>query len=102
MGGKGRGLAFINTLIYNLDFSDVIPGIRIRTPVTFLIGTDEFDLFMERNKLHELIHSDLDYQEIRQRFMDADLSYGLEKKLRSLLKKMKSPMAIRSSSLPAP
>ena len=99
LGGKGRGLAFINTLIYNLDFSDVIPGIKIRTPITFLIGTDEFDLFMERNKLSELIHSDLEYTEIKQRFLDGDLSYGLEKKLRGLLKKMKKPLAIRSSSL---
>jgi hypothetical protein len=99
LGGKGRGLAFINTLIYNLDFSDVIPGIRIRTPITFLIGTDEFDLFMDRNKLQELIHSDLEYQEIKQRFLEGDLSYGLEKKLRGLLKKIKNPLAIRSSSL---
>ncbi len=97
--GKGRGLAFINTLIYNLDFSDVIPGIRIRTPITFLIGTDEFDLFMDRNKLQELIHSDCEYQEIKQRFLEGDLSYGLEKKLRGLLKKIKNPLAIRSSSL---
>lgn len=99
LGGKGRGLAFINTLIYNLDFSDVIPGIRIRTPITFLIGTDEFDLFMDRNKLHELIHADLEYQEIKQNFLEGDLSYGLEKRLRGLLKKIKNPLAIRSSSL---
>jgi hypothetical protein len=99
LGGKGRGLSFINTLIYNLDFSDVIPGIRIRTPITLLIGTDEFDLFIDRNKLQECIHSDLDHQEIMQRFLEGDLSYGLEKKLRGLLKKMKNPMAIRSSSL---
>jgi hypothetical protein len=99
LGGKGRGLAFINTLIYNLDFSDVIPGIRIRTPITLLVGTDEFDLFMDRNKLHELVHSDFEYQEIKQRFLEGDLSYGLEKKLRGLLKKMKNPLAIRSSSL---
>lgn len=99
LGGKGRGLAFINTLIYNLDFSDVIPGIRIRTPITFLIGTDEFDLFMDRNKLHDLIHSDLEYPEVKQRFLEGDLSYGLEKKMKGLLKKMKNPLAIRSSSL---
>ena len=54
LGGKGRGLAFINTLIYNLNFSEIIAGIKIRTPITFLIGTDEFDLFMARNKLNAL------------------------------------------------
>jgi len=99
LGGKGRGLAFINTLIYNLDFSDVIPGIRIRTPITLLIGTDEFDLFMDRNKLHEIIYADLEYPEIKQNFLEGDLSYGLEKRLRGLLKKIKNPLAIRSSSL---
>ncbi len=52
LGGKGRGCAFINTLIYNLNFSEIIPEMNIRTPRTAIIGTDEFDIFMERNNLH--------------------------------------------------
>jgi len=43
LGGKGRGLAFINTLIYNYDFSRHLPDIHIRTPKTSIIGTDEFE-----------------------------------------------------------
>ena len=46
LGGKGRGCAFINTLIYNLNFSEIIPEMNIRTPRTSIIGTDEFDIFM--------------------------------------------------------
>jgi hypothetical protein len=99
LGGKGRGLAFINTLIYNLNFSEIIPGIQIRTPITMVIGTDEFDLFMDRNKLHDQVLSGADYQQIKKKFLKGELSHGLEKKLRALLRKMKKPLAIRSSSL---
>jgi len=54
LGGKGRGCAFINTLIYNLNFGEIIPEMNIRTPRTSIIGTDEFDIFMERNKLQDV------------------------------------------------
>jgi hypothetical protein len=54
---------------------------------------------MARNKLPDKIHSGIDYQEIKQKFLESDLSYGLDKKIRALLKKMKMPLAIRSSSL---
>ncbi|MFC2112715.1 PEP/pyruvate-binding domain-containing protein [Bacteroidota bacterium] len=99
LGGKGRGLAFINTLIYNLNFSNIIPSIHIRTPITLVIGTDEFDLFLESNHLIDFVHTCEDYHEIRKVFLESQLSYTLEKKLKALLKKMKKPIAIRSSSL---
>lgn len=99
LGGKGRGLAFINTLIYNLNFSEIIPSIQIRTPITMVVGTDEFDLFMESNHLHEFVHNCEDYREIRKAFLEGSLSFALEKKLRALLKRMTGPLAIRSSSL---
>jgi hypothetical protein len=38
LGGKGRGCAFINTLIYNLNFPDIIPDLNIRTPRTCIVG----------------------------------------------------------------
>ncbi len=99
LGGKGRGLAFINTLIYNLNFSDLIPEINIRTPKTSVIGTDEFDIFLEKNNLFDVIHGSYSYEEIREMFVKGELSYHLDKKLRSLLKVMKKPLAVRSSSL---
>ena len=99
LGGKGRGLAFINTLIYNLNFSEIIPAMRIRTPITLVIGTDEFDLFMESNHLNDFVHSCGDYREIRKTFLEGSLSYSLDKKLRALLRQMRGPVAIRSSSL---
>ncbi len=99
LGGKGRGLAFINTLIYNLNFSDLIPQINIRTPRTSVIGTEEFDIFLEKNNFHDIIHGDYSYDEIIEKFLHGDLSYSLEKKLKSLLKVLKKPLAVRSSSL---
>jgi Pyruvate phosphate dikinase, AMP/ATP-binding domain len=99
LGGKGRGLAFINTLIYNLNFSDLIPKINIRTPRTSLIGIDEFDIFLERNNLFNVIGGNYSYDEICEMFLKGELSYHLEKKLKALLKVLKRPLAVRSSSL---
>jgi len=99
LGGKGRGLAFINTLIYHFGFSRLTPNIRIRTPRTSIIGTDEFDIFMERNHLYDVVYHETDYDRIRQAFLNADISYNLEKKLKIFLKLITHPLAIRSSSL---
>lgn len=99
LGGKGRGLAFVNTLIYNYDFSNVIPGIIIRTPATSIIGTDEFDIFMQKNKLYQVIHEENDYNIIKAKFVKANLSFELSKKLKAFIKSIKKPLAIRSSSL---
>ncbi len=99
LGGKGRGLAFVNTLIYNYNFYNVIPGIKIRTPITIIIGTDEFDDFLKRNKLISIIYESIDYQELKKKFLNGDLSFDLKKKLKMLIKQIKKPLAIRSSSL---
>lgn len=99
LGGKGRGLAFVNTLIYHFNINDMIEGIQIRTPLTSIIGTDEFDFFMERNKLHEVIHNETDYQVLRAGFVKGELSFNLAKRLKVLIKHLRKPLAIRSSSL---
>ncbi len=99
LGGKGRGLAFVNTLIYNYDFSNVIPGICIRTPATSIIGTDEYDYFLHRNKLHNVIHEEKDFQKLKEFFVNGELSYELMKKLKVFVKKIRKPLAVRSSSL---
>ncbi len=99
LGGKGRGLAFINTLINNISFGNVLKNIKVRTPRTSFIGTDEFDIFMEKNKLLEVILYERDYNLIKTHFNNGELSYELMKKLRIFLKIVKTPLAIRSSSL---
>ncbi|MFH1118471.1 MAG: PEP/pyruvate-binding domain-containing protein [Bacteroidota bacterium] len=99
LGGKGRGLAFINSLIYNFDFEQLLPNMRIRTPKTSVIGTDEFEYFIERNKLHDKVVNSLDYEEIKILFIQASLTETLVKRLRILLKHITNPIAIRSSGL---
>ncbi|MDP4225477.1 MAG: PEP/pyruvate-binding domain-containing protein [Bacteroidota bacterium] len=99
LGGKGRGLAFINSLIHHIDFSDFLPEIQFRSPKTCIIGTDEFDLFLERNHLKEKVYAETDYTFIKKLFIEANLSEGLIKKLKAVLKVYTRPLAIRSSSL---
>lgn len=99
LGGKGRGLAFVNTLIYNLNFSEIIPDINVRTPNTSIVGTDEFDIFLERNHLNEIIYTEQDYEKVKKWFMNGELSINLTKRLKTLIKLIEKPIAVRSSSL---
>lgn len=99
LGGKGRGLAFINTLIYNFQFKELIPIINVRTPRTSIIGTEEFDLFLETNKLTERVLRESDFSKIEECFINGRLSNQLRKKLKIFIKLIKKPLAVRSSSL---
>ncbi len=98
-GGKGRGLAFINTLIYNFDFTQLVPNINIRAPKTMIIGTDEFEYFIERNKLASIAYSEDDYEVIKAAFLKGKLTESLIKKLKRLVKIIEKPIAVRSSGL---
>ncbi len=99
LGGKGRGLAFINTLIYNYDFNKYIPNINIRAPKTSVIGTEEFSYFMERNNLYEIVWHETDYEVIKKRFIEGRLTDTLTKKLKVILELIRKPLAVRSSGL---
>jgi hypothetical protein len=99
LGGKGRGLAFVNTLIYSFELGRLLPGLTIRTPITAIIGTDEFDMFMERNHLWDKVKEEKDFQVLQKLFVEGSLSYSLEKELRIFLKLIEKPLAVRSSSL---
>jgi hypothetical protein len=99
LGGKGRGLAFINTLIYSFELGRLLPGINIKTPKTTIIGTDEFDMFMERNHLWDKVKEETDYNVLQNLFLAGSLSYTLEKALKIFIKLITRPLAVRSSSL---
>lgn len=98
-GGKGRGLAFINALIYNYDFEQHLPNIHIRTPKTSVIGTDEFEYFMNRNKLWDKVVNETDDLTIQKLFLEGHLTDTLMKKLRVVLEMINKPLAIRSSGM---
>jgi hypothetical protein len=99
-GGKGRGLAFINALVYNFNFGDLARKINIRTPITAIIGTDEFENFLEMNHLIDsILKPGVDYKEIRRLFVHGGLSSALVKKLEVFVEQIERPIAVRSSSL---
>lgn len=99
LGGKGRGLAFVNNLIYNYDFKQHVPDINIVTPKTSVIGTDEFNNFMERNDIQSRVHEEEDPKVIQQWFLEGELSQSLMRRLKRVLKVLKKPLAVRSSGM---
>lgn len=99
LGGKGRGLAFINTLIYNFDFNQQMPMLKILAPKTSVIGTEEFEYYMDRNQLRDFVTLTTDYGEIKKRFVESKLTDTLVKRMKILLTKITKPIAVRSSGL---
>ncbi|MEL7586134.1 MAG: PEP/pyruvate-binding domain-containing protein [Prolixibacteraceae bacterium] len=97
LGGKGRGIAFMCNFIENIDFTKNIPGINIRIPATAIIGSTEFDKFLELNNLYEKIYGNADYEHTKMIFLDSALSEGLKKRLMKYTEKMTRPLAVRSS-----
>lgn len=99
LGGKGRGLAFANSLLNNYKIHDRFAGVNIRVPPTVIMGADVFDHFMMQNNLSDFALSSDDDDEIVARFLDADIPDYAVHWLRDLLRVVKYPLAIRSSSL---
>lgn len=100
LGGKGRGLAFINTLIYNLEFPGISSRINITTPITVVIGTNEFEHFISKNKLFEkIIDPEVSYSRLRELFIKGQLSSSLQKKIKVFVNQIEKPIAVRSSSI---
>lgn len=99
LGGKGRGLAFLNALITTIDLEKEFEGIELKLPKTAIIGTNEFDDFMENNRIEidQIITlTDID---INKKFVQGKINNALERKLTILLENFKKPLAIRSSGL---
>lgn len=99
LGGKGRGLAFINTLIQNIDTREFDAHINVRIPITAIVGTDEFDAFMKRGNIRQYLVGDPDYIRLRERFNDTPLSDKLMSRIRRFVSQVRRPLAVRSSSL---
>ncbi|HZL12273.1 MAG TPA: PEP/pyruvate-binding domain-containing protein [Prolixibacteraceae bacterium] len=99
LGGKGRGMAFMCNFIENIDFAQIIPELNIRIPATAVIGTSEFDQFLETNDMFEEIYSTNDYERIKGIFLESQFSEELQERLYKYLEGMDKPLAIRSSGL---
>lgn len=100
LGGKGRGITFINNLIEHIAFSKHIPEINIRIPTTTVIGIDEFDFVIDNNNLRGIIYNrESDYDQIKTLFLGSRLSDGLQDKLKRFIALVDCPLAVRSSGL---
>jgi CheY-like chemotaxis protein len=99
LGGKARGLAFINRLLLNYGVAEKFPEIRIKVPQSVVLATDVFDEFLSHEGLQDLaLYSDSD-EEIRRRFIDAPFPNWTRLDLRSFLAAVRRPLAVRSSGL---
>ena len=100
MGGKARGLGFINTLINNYNISAKYDNILIYVPTAVVVGTDVFDQFLEENELRNFAVTCNDDQEITKRFLAAEkFPEEIIKQLVEFLDIIRGPLAVRSSSM---
>ena len=99
LGGKGRGLAFLNALLTRMDQEIIFEGINVRLPSTVAIGTNEYERFIENNDIEGNIHEGMRDREIDALFLRGYLSKSLSSKLRQILERVTYPLAVRSSSL---
>jgi CheY-like chemotaxis protein len=100
LGGKARGLAFMSNLLYqHTDLSKKYGNIQIEIPQTLVIATDGFESFIEQNKLAYSRFCSCDDEEIRRRFLSADIPEQLFQSLEEYLSKVNGPLSVRSSSL---
>ena len=98
LGGKARGIAFLNKLIEKYSLTDKYPGIGISVPRSIVITTEFFDEFILENGLQYVIDSELSDDEILSEFVASRLPERLISGLKTFLRTVETPLAIRSSS----
>ena len=99
LGGKGRGIAFLSALLNRTDAYRAVPNCDVSIPDTLIIGTDEFDRFLEHNNLLDFVKGELTDEEILRRFSMSQLPGELRSQLKIYLDNVRWPIAVRSSSL---
>lgn len=98
LGGKGRGLAFIGAMVKRYPALEY-PNFTVTIPKTVVICTDIFDEFMETNELYPVALSDVEDDTILKYFLRASLPARLIEDLMAFFEVVRSPIAVRSSSL---
>jgi len=99
IGGKARGLAFLDSLIKRNKLLAKYPDVLISIPRTVVLSSDIFDEFMERNNLYKVALSDISDEKILDHFINATLSEKVTENLKAFIKVVRKPIAVRSSSL---
>lgn len=99
LGGKGRGLAFLDNIIKTHPEFNEFEGVKVSIPKTVVLCTDVFDQFMDNNNLYQLALSDAPDEEILQAFINAQLPDQFIDDFKTFFEAIRHPIAIRSSSL---
>ena len=98
LGGKARGLAFLNHILHKYDLYDKWENVRVLVPRTLVVTTDYFDRFILENGLQYVINSDIPDSEILSEFVSSTLPQDLTDALRIFIRHIRRPIAVRSSS----
>jgi len=99
LGGKARGLAFIDSFIKQNDLGTRWDGVLVTIPRTVVISTEVFEEFMDLNNLWRIVTSRLTDEQILQSFVNATLPVRIYKDLESFIRFVNNPIAVRSSSM---
>ena len=99
IGGKGRAIAFVNSILRPQRLSDRFDDLRITVPQTVAIGTDEFERFVDGNNLLSSLDPSLPDEATRKLFIDAPMAPELARRLALACADMTGPLAVRSSSI---
>ena len=98
MGGKARGLAFLNQILDKHRLYHKWEDVHVMVPRTLVIATEYFDRFILENGLQYVINSDIQDSEILSEFVSSNLPMELTEALRSFIRVVRTPLAVRSSS----
>ncbi len=100
LGGKARGLGFLNTLLSDYELENKFEGVEIFVPPAVIIATEVFDQFLDQNHLRRFAIECKDDMEITRRFLKAEhFPTEIISELANFLDVIKTPLAVRSSSL---
>jgi hypothetical protein len=99
LGGKARGVAFMNVMIAKAYLADKYEDMKVKVPRSFVIGSDVFEKFIEENNLYSFLTSNPKEDAIAQKFTESFLPAAIQANLRVLTHHIKCPLAVRSSSI---
>ena len=98
IGGKARGLAFMNSMLAKYNQYYKYPNVRVMIPRSVVVATDYFDEFIRLNGLQYVIGREVDDENILSEFLNSRLPLDLYEKLKVFVNSCTRPLAIRSSS----
>ena len=98
LGGKARGLAFMNSMLIKYRQYDRHEGVRIMIPRSVVIATEYFDEFIDLNGLKYIISKESSDEEILSEFVTSTIPQRLQEELKAYIRTVRTPLAVRSSS----